>query len=132
MIAAVLGLETPTGEFEVVDICTAGLAPNPSQDLKVMDVDSAPDEWVGIISGLDIGSLSPADAQIQMLIEYLSGEGGGPDDQAAASNVSRLIIAGNSFAPFLAAGADPEETPEDKKPVRFIVSSQPNAEIYPH
>ena len=51
-----------------------------------------------MISGLDIGLLSPSDAQIQMLIEYLTGEEGGVEDQVSASRISRLIIAGNSLA----------------------------------
>ena len=75
---------------------------------------SSSDEWIAMISGLDIGAASPSDAQIQMLIEYLTGEAGGPNDQVSASQISRLIIAGNSFAPM---GADDEPDVEGKKPV---------------
>lgn len=75
------------------------------------------DEWIAVVSGLDIGSLSPADAQIQMLVEYLTGEAGGPDDQTLVSQISRLIIAGNAFAP-LGLG---ENDADDKKPVSMIV-----------
>jgi DNA polymerase delta subunit 2 len=52
-----------------------------------------------MISGLEIGPSHSPDAQIQLLIEYLTGEGGGMDEQLSASRVSRLIIAGNSLAP---------------------------------
>jgi hypothetical protein len=75
---------------------------------------SSSDEWIAIISGLDIGAPSPADAQIQMLVEYLTGEGGDLDDQVLASQISRLIIAGNSFAPM---GPDDEPDAEGKGPV---------------
>jgi DNA polymerase delta subunit 2 len=66
-------------------------APSPSE--------SHSDEWIAMISGLEIGPSSSADAQIQLLVEYLTGEGGGTDEQASASRISRLIIAGNSLAP---------------------------------
>lgn len=56
-------------------------------------------EWIGLISGLDLGSPSPSDAQIQMLVEYLTSEVGGHSDQRLSSRISRLIIAGNSFTP---------------------------------
>ncbi len=59
--------------------------------------DSPTDEWIGVVSGLNVSASSPPDAQIQMLVEYLVGEQGGPEDQAATSRISRLIIAGNSM-----------------------------------
>jgi DNA polymerase delta subunit 2 len=130
VIIGALGAETPNGEFEVVDICYADMAPQATSDDDdgKMDVDGSylhftihdtyltvahteapmdiasprtekPDEWIALISGLDIGPLSSSDAQIQLLVEYLTGEGGGLEDQLLASKVSRLIIAGNSLAP---------------------------------
>ncbi|CAK5279540.1 unnamed protein product [Mycena citricolor] len=100
VIIAVLGIETPTGEFEVVDICTAGLASQSEQPVSEegMDVDEA-EGWIAVTSGLDIGSDGSADAQIQMLAEYLTGESGGAKEQASSARISRLIIAGNSLAP---------------------------------
>ncbi|KAJ6546452.1 DNA polymerase alpha/epsilon subunit B-domain-containing protein [Mycena vulgaris] len=91
VIIAALGIETPTGEFEVVDICYAEMAPQPT--------DSQADGWIAVVSGLDIGSPSAADAQTQMLVEYLTGEEGGPEQQVSAAQISRLIIAGDSLAP---------------------------------
>jgi DNA polymerase delta subunit 2 len=70
------------------------------------------DEYLAVVSGLSIGTESQADAQIQMLVEYLSGEVGGHDDQTIASQITRLIIAGNS----LSSVADIENaTEEDEK-----------------
>jgi DNA polymerase delta subunit 2 len=145
VIIAVLGAETPNGEFEVVDVCHAGMAPHAHGQVKDvpvvqddgMDIDgsqfsfslshctrsltavappeeNSSDEWIALVSGLDIGSPSSADAQVQLLIEYLTGEGGGAEDQVSASRISRLIIAGNSLAPVL-VGND-----NDKKNVRTI------------
>ena len=75
------------------------------------------DEWIATISGLDVGSLSPSDAQIQMLVEYLSGEAGGIDDQVSASQISRLIIAGDSLAPPTPTAGQPVINIEDRKAV---------------
>lgn len=139
VIIGVLGVETPNGEFEVIDLCTSGMAPQVKEkETEKMDVDgtssdscdpifhaesefavdangtsSSADEWIACVSGLDVGTTSTGDAQIQMLIEYLTGEAGGTDDQIAASQISRLIIAGNSFAP---PALDEPET-AGKKPV---------------
>ncbi|KAJ6513905.1 DNA polymerase alpha/epsilon subunit B-domain-containing protein [Mycena vitilis] len=101
VIIAALGIETPTGEFEVVDICYAEMAPQPKHDETdgKMDID---DPWIALVSGLDIGPSSSVDAQIQMLVEYLTGEGGGPNEQISAAQISRLIVAGDSLAPVAA------------------------------
>ncbi|KAH9951352.1 DNA polymerase alpha/epsilon subunit B-domain-containing protein [Amylocystis lapponica] len=129
VILGALGIENASGDFEVVDICFAGLAPqaslatSESENDDSMDVDgstrpSDTDEWVALVSGLEVGATSPADAQIQMLVEYLTGEAGGPHDQSEAARISRLIIAGNSLAPVVSAnGGVKEET--DRKPRRY-------------
>jgi DNA polymerase delta subunit 2 len=127
VIVAALGMETPTGDFEVVDICTAGLATFSEQGIlgsDAMDVDvdssSTQDEYVAVVSGLSIGSPLSADAQIQMLVEYLTGEAGGPEDQQLASQITRLIIAGNS----LSLAEYSEEGEDEKKPRKFGASAQ--------
>ncbi|KAJ7046545.1 DNA polymerase alpha/epsilon subunit B-domain-containing protein [Mycena alexandri] len=125
VIIAALGIETPTGEFEVVDICYAEMAPQPKQEVEAqakMDVDAEPqtDSWIALLSGLDIGSASPADAQIQMLVEYLTGEEGGPKEQVSAAQISRLIIAGDSLAPIvISAKSDSFEEKDGKKGRRY-------------
>ena len=124
IICGALGIATNSGDFEVVDICFAGMAPQPSARVaedEGMDIDdgrsknptsninpdkltiicpdtSDSDEWVGVISGLEVGAPSPSDAQLSMLAEYISGEMGSMDDGAEVSRISRLIIAGNSLA----------------------------------
>jgi len=51
-----------------------------------------------------------------VLVEYLTGEVDSSDDQVLASQISRLIIAGNSFA---SMGADDEPDAEGKRPRRY-------------
>jgi DNA polymerase delta subunit 2 len=48
-----------------------------------------------------------------MLVEYLAGEEGGPEEQVSSSQISRLIVAGNS----LAAMPDNEPTSAERKAV---------------
>ncbi|KAJ7470530.1 DNA polymerase alpha/epsilon subunit B-domain-containing protein [Mycena latifolia] len=125
VIIAALGIETPTGEFEVVDICFAEMAPQPQHNAEEekMDVDADPqaaDGWIALVSGLDIGSPTAADAQTQMLVEYLTGEEGGPEQQISASQISRLIITGDSLAPVVltstkAEGFDEKEGRKGRK-----------------
>ncbi|KDQ59486.1 hypothetical protein JAAARDRAFT_174842 [Jaapia argillacea MUCL 33604] len=131
VIIAALGVETSSGEFEVVDICEAGLAPQPWLVDEVvgeaedgMDVDGeggdVGDEWIALTSGLNVGEASEADAQIQMLVEYLTGEAGGLEDQASSSRISRLIIAGNSLSAAVStpSGSNGVEVGE-RKPRRY-------------
>ncbi|KAG5727599.1 DNA polymerase subunit delta-2 [Termitomyces sp. T112] len=112
VIVGALGAETPSGDFEVVDLCYPGMAPQESledsqQQEDGMDIDddsSNSDEWIAVVSGLGVGSSSPPDAQIQMLVEYLTGEEGGVAEQVSAAQISRLIVAGNSLAQLLPTG----------------------------
>ncbi|KAF8448054.1 DNA polymerase alpha/epsilon subunit B-domain-containing protein [Boletus edulis BED1] len=134
VIVAALGMETPGGEFEVIDMCFADLAPFAEQYAtgnNGMDVDSGttqPDEYLAVVSGLSIGTESKADAQIQILVEYLSGEVGGLDDQTVASQITRLIIAGNSLSSVAETENGAEE--DDKKPKKL--STVTPSDISPH
>ena len=75
--------------------------------MLIGDADSG--EWIGIVSGLDIGALDPPDAQLQMLSEYLSGEVCGTEEQHKVARISRLIIAGNSLSPVVAETQEVEK-----------------------
>ncbi|EEB91211.1 hypothetical protein MPER_10466 [Moniliophthora perniciosa FA553] len=100
VILGALGMETPNGEFEVVDICYPGMAPNPTEESgNKMNIDGETDEWIAVVSGLDVGSSSSSDARIHMLIEYLTGEECDTKYGVSPSQISRIIIAGNSVTP---------------------------------
>ena len=101
LIVAILGVERSSGDFEAMDICYPGAAPQVEVETKSMEVD-APDEWIALVSGLNIGPPSaPSDLRINLLVEYLLGETGDETDQRNASKISRLVIAGDSFAPLV-------------------------------
>ncbi|RXW24178.1 hypothetical protein EST38_g1656 [Candolleomyces aberdarensis] len=133
VIIGALGMETPGGEFEVVDICSANFAPQVSVNngMEEMSVDSSEsDPWVGVLSGLEVGSEASSDARIQMLIEYLTAEGGLGEDQVPASQISRLIIAGDSLGPINIPGrGDGTPQVEDRKARR---NAQDAAAFSPH
>ncbi|KAF9066872.1 DNA polymerase alpha/epsilon subunit B-domain-containing protein [Rhodocollybia butyracea] len=129
LIIGALGMETTDGKFEVADICYAGLAPQPQavitqESEDQMEVDSPntedlpTDEWIGVVSGLQIGEASSTDGQIQLLVEYLTGEGGGLDDQLSAARISRLIIVGDSLAPMIITGKGDADAEGDIKKSR--------------
>ncbi|KAI0340619.1 hypothetical protein BDW22DRAFT_1378725, partial [Trametopsis cervina] len=110
VIIGALGIETNSGDFEVVDICLPGMAPQPGHEITDEDADGEAgmdveesqsqdeDEWIALVSGLEVGIPSEADGQLQLLAEYLTGEAGGLDEQTNAARISRLVIAGNSLA----------------------------------
>ncbi|OBT82480.1 hypothetical protein VE02_08153 [Pseudogymnoascus sp. 03VT05] len=122
-IVSVMGTENANGDFEVIDIRTPDLAPQPARwelsnssktaaesgrkvkKQKVEDEDEEMTESrpgsggkIAIVSGLDIsGSNTGHTLQLNLLLEYLLGEALDPASQQQASQISRLIIAGNSI-----------------------------------
>ena len=148
VIVGVLGAENSSGDFEAVDLCFPGMAPQASEDDR-MDVDgthalgtetdkdcadhlswtstdsddSMRNEYVAFISGLDVGSSPASEAQTQVLADYLTGACGDVDSQSSASQISRLVVLGNSLAPLGPAGGTVDEEKEDRKPVRHVVSA---------
>ncbi|KZF24751.1 hypothetical protein L228DRAFT_228821 [Xylona heveae TC161] len=108
-IIAVMGTENANGDFEVID-------------MKVPDLPRQPQRWerddaeavtgsknktseartsgnrVALISGLSITGEEESGLLTEMLMEWLLGEAAGGDEQASTTQISRLIIAGNSLA----------------------------------
>lgn len=120
-IVAVMGTENANGDFEVVDIRVPDLPPQssrwhtsetpesngtPSKKAKTEDEDvdmdkplPGPGKKIAIVSGLGFsGTNAENSLEIDLLIEYLLGESLDPATQESVSQISRLIIAGNSIA----------------------------------
>lgn len=106
VIIAALGTETVNGEFEVIDIKVADLAPQPQRwergeataaDSKQSgkDVLKGPGK-IAFVSGLGITGTSSDTLTLELLTDYLLGYTG-IDSSADASRITRLIIAGNSL-----------------------------------
>ncbi|KAI5478420.1 hypothetical protein MNV49_005169 [Pseudohyphozyma bogoriensis] len=120
-IMAALGAETSTGDFEVLEICYAGLPHQPElPDIadSGMEVDGEgakedAGEWVALVSGLSFtGKNDVNDLKADVLAEWLLGELGDEEDAKDATKVSRLIIAGNSLA---TPTVDPEDAAKPKR-----------------
>lgn len=87
---AALGAETVSGDFEVLEICYAGL---PSQDPLSGDANTE-GEWVALASGLEMGgSTEVADLRTMMLAEWLLGELGDVEVRCDVWGVRELLRA---------------------------------------
>ncbi|KAF8352349.1 DNA polymerase alpha/epsilon subunit B-domain-containing protein [Amanita rubescens] len=138
VIMGALGMETPNGEFEVLDYCFAEMPSQPAEDdvqtdEMEIDADDSLGEWIAIVSGLDIGSDTTDDSKIHMLAEYLTGEVGGTVDQKSTAQISRLIVAGNSLVPII----EQNEPALERRPRRQIqdigpISPQPILNLSAH
>jgi DNA polymerase delta subunit 2 len=91
----------------------------------VDDSPREPDEWVATISGLNIGSTLCPDALVQLLVEYLTGEGPFGEGQLEPAQITRLIIAGNSM---IQVTSDASDDITDKQAVCFL--PPPNIHIF--
>ncbi|KAM6500832.1 DNA polymerase alpha/epsilon subunit B domain containing protein [Amanita muscaria] len=132
VVMGALGMETPVGDFEVADFCFADMAPQVSQDdipCDDMDVDpdglNPRDEWIAVVSGLDIGSPTIDDAKTQMMVEYLTGEAGEVEGQSSSTQISRLIVAGNSLIPSMEHG-DAVHEHRPRRPEQEITPVSPH------
>jgi DNA polymerase delta subunit 2 len=64
-----------------------------------------------------------SEAQTQVLVDYLAGACGDFDGQCTSSQISRLVVLGNSLAPLGQTGGvvNEEKEREDKKLVRHAL-----------
>lgn len=130
-IVAVMGTENASGDFEVIDMKFADLPPQPDrwaltdptaangmsrgkktakgEDVEMTDASSPSSGGkVAIVSGLNFSGDDTSYAlELNLLLEYLLGEALDPNAQAELSQISRLIIAGNSIAAANTLAADP-------------------------
>ncbi|KAL1958720.1 hypothetical protein VTO42DRAFT_3839 [Malbranchea cinnamomea] len=123
-VVAVLGTENANGDFEVIDVKVPDLPPQPERwerDTAVApgkrkretteDSDSTerkPRKKIALVSGLNITGTSGDSVALSLLTDYLLGYG---DTGAESSQISRLIIAGNSLGS--SAASEVEDSAED-------------------
>ncbi|KAH7072607.1 DNA polymerase alpha/epsilon subunit B-domain-containing protein [Paraphoma chrysanthemicola] len=105
-VLAALGTEQADGTFHVIATQYADLPRQPQRwerdDTALSRAKKPKPERqkagkIAIVSGLDITGQDTEDLSLQLLVEYLTGEATGPLDQANASQITRLIIAGDSL-----------------------------------
>ncbi|KAK6529103.1 hypothetical protein TWF694_004319 [Orbilia ellipsospora] len=103
-IIAVMGTETASGEFEVVDIILPELPPQPERPMPKTKPEKK--RYIALASGLNITGNLHESMETHLMVEYLLGETGSTEDQSKSSSISRLILAGNSLAELSAQAAD--------------------------
>ncbi|ERN17104.1 hypothetical protein AMTR_s00044p00103310 [Amborella trichopoda] len=91
VVLAVHGEETSDGDFLVHKIVEAGLPPQ----IKIPQ-EAKEDKYVAFVSGLSVGSIKSNPLQIQLLVDLLTGHLGDDKEQNVASQITRIVIAGNS------------------------------------
>jgi len=106
-IIAALGTEEADGTFRVVATQYADLPPQP-QRWEAKDAELAESEEpkpkreksgkLAIVSGLEMDGNGKNHLRLELLLEWLTGELCGGPDQINATNLTRLIVAGNSLA----------------------------------
>lgn len=97
-VVGVLGIEIQAGIFEIMEIVNPMPAP---QLMALADVDTSnnnPEEWLAFCSGLQMGQETELDHRLILLLQWMSGELGGPSDRDFAQKVSSLVIVGNCVA----------------------------------
>ena len=102
MVVGFLGYEIDGGEFHVQEICF----PKPIEPQKSLVFRETPSPMIAIISGLSIGKDSGYNLSMQLLLDYLSGELGTPDDQEWTRRITKLVITGNSVQKLSHLGKD--------------------------
>ncbi|KAJ1791299.1 DNA polymerase delta small subunit Cdc1 [Coemansia sp. RSA 2399] len=93
IVAAVLGAETPTGEFDVAEICFAGMPPPLSSDDNPVP-SIAEDRYVAFVSGFNATIEQPVTLEMQLLAEYIVGNLGTADTQRACAQIVQVVVAG--------------------------------------
>lgn len=91
-IVGVLGIEIQAGIFEIMDIAYPSISPQ-------LTMNPTPGNKLILVSGLNIGDDTTSDLRLEMLAQYVRGELGLDVDKENMSQVSRMIIAGDSIEP---------------------------------
>lgn len=107
-IIAVMGTENENGDFEVLDIKVPDLARQPQRwenddGNAAVKGKAAPKKRekagkIAFLSGLGVSGDEGDTMTLDLLMEYLLGEAATPEEQEQVTQISRLIIVGNSLA----------------------------------
>lgn len=111
VVLACKGKVVQDGEFEVTNVCFAEPAPQ-KKTLGISEKATSekasgsspqgtpsPGNYVVLVSGLRVGDVAVADPlQIELFLDYVTGNLGGDKDQAAAANILRVVIAGGALS----------------------------------
>ncbi|KAH9315832.1 hypothetical protein KI387_024459, partial [Taxus chinensis] len=89
LVVALHGKEGVDSDFYVQSILEAGLPPQ-------HPLHSEENKYVVLVSGLMVGSTKSNPLQFQLLVDHLTGHSGDEQEQSMASQIVRVVIAGDS------------------------------------
>ncbi|KAI9356311.1 DNA polymerase alpha/epsilon subunit B-domain-containing protein [Zopfochytrium polystomum] len=90
IVIGACGYETQDGDFEVVDICFPSFAPQ-----APLPTNEGDGKWIAFVSGLLMGDDASLGIELELMIDFLSGEAG---DGVEASQIVRVVFAGNCMS----------------------------------
>ncbi|KAJ1849993.1 DNA polymerase delta small subunit Cdc1 [Coemansia sp. RSA 2703] len=91
IVAGVLGVETDNGDFEVADVCFAGMAPQKMRPVFEED------RFIVLVSGLGATPEQPVTLAMQLLAETLCGTLGASELQAKMARVAQVVLVGDTI-----------------------------------
>eukprot|EP00005_Dracoamoeba_jomungandri_P002735 CAMPEP_0174260122 /NCGR_PEP_ID=MMETSP0439-20130205/8857_1 /TAXON_ID=0 /ORGANISM="Stereomyxa ramosa, Strain Chinc5" /LENGTH=389 /DNA_ID=CAMNT_0015344293 /DNA_START=312 /DNA_END=1481 /DNA_ORIENTATION=+ len=91
IIAAVIGRELETGEFQVDDMIFTGFPKQIPRQIPNCG------QYIAIISGIRLGDPNSDPLLLQLFVDYITGHSGSTSEQNFVSKISKVIIAGNSI-----------------------------------
>eukprot|EP01102_Stenamoeba_stenopodia_P003891 TRINITY_DN14011_c0_g1_i1.p1 TRINITY_DN14011_c0_g1~~TRINITY_DN14011_c0_g1_i1.p1 ORF type:complete len:491 (+),score=111.38 TRINITY_DN14011_c0_g1_i1:187-1659(+) len=93
------------GELEVEEICIPDLAPQQNA-IQPKANSSSSSKFVALVSGLQFGRAECSRLSVQLLFDYIGGFLGSSQEQEFQSRITRVILAGNSFAESISTPID--------------------------
>ncbi|KAK9829526.1 hypothetical protein WJX72_006332 [[Myrmecia] bisecta] len=91
VILAVRGVAIAGGDFQVQDVCYAGVAPQPPLPLRPA---SSSAKYLALVSGLGVGDEKADPLRLLLVVDYLGGLLGSDNEQGMVARVARLVVAG--------------------------------------
>ncbi|GAB4851533.1 DNA polymerase delta subunit 2 [Ancistrocladus abbreviatus] len=91
VVVALLGKETGSGSFLVLDFLEAGLPPQIENPIKPSE-----DKYVVFASGLNAAGSASNPLLFQLLVDHITGHLGDEKEQRIAAKIVHVVIAGNS------------------------------------
>ncbi|KAJ3259265.1 DNA polymerase delta subunit 2 [Chytriomyces hyalinus] len=91
VVVAVRGYENENNQFHVQDICF----PRYQIEHPIPTIEE--DTFVAFVSGLSVGPNFALSLELQLLMDYLTGEAGSVSDPASIASICRVVVVGNSL-----------------------------------
>lgn len=103
IVLACKGKVVQDGEFEVTEVCFAEPEKQKHSFADSFGADTTtpplPGNYVALVSGLRVGDPAKSNPlALELLLDYVTGNLGGDQDQARAANIVRVVVAGGALA----------------------------------